>query len=344
MKFKDTIRKHIKLTISLLLILLILISSVFWIPKTVPYIIYKTTSWQKNQVVSIISGVDFANEVITDDVSVGSGFVFEILPTKSQHHPHGGALVMTAAHNINSENFLLIEANNAIRIAELVYSDPSTDIAILLVPEIADWNKAYKIVPSDTLKIGDDISCICSPKTAYLNNTKLEGKITNLKVNGISNQYLTMTDLPLSPGCSGSPIFNKRGQVVGMNAFKSTEFGTEGMSFAITSEKLLKAIENYKNGVAPPDYGIELTPSITAQYRNPAPGGLGGMLTVKSVSDTSVFKGQLEPGDKIQNVGKSIVYTIADFYENLTPGATILLYRGDKTIQLKYNGNSVDTL
>ena len=79
MKFKDTIRKHIKLTISLLLILLILNSSVFWIPKTVPYIIYKTTSWQKNQVVSIISGVDFANEVITDDVSVGSGFVFEIL-------------------------------------------------------------------------------------------------------------------------------------------------------------------------------------------------------------------------------------------------------------------------
>ena len=335
---KENIKKHKTLIVLLLLLIVVLISAAIFLPGKIKRVIAENTSWQDNPAVAIISGVDFENEVLTDDVNAGSGFVFEILPPENPNNPYGSALVMTTAHNINSDNIMLVLSDNSIRSAELVYRDGNLDIAILSVPEVSPWNKAYTIAETDSLKISDDIYCICSPKTAYLNNTRLEGKITNLNVNGISNQYLIMTDLPLSPGCSGSPILNKKGQVIGMNAFKSTEFGTEGMSFAISSEKLLKAVDNYKNGIVPLDYGIELTPSITAQYRNPAPAGLqGSFLTVKSISETSVFKDILQIGDGIQSVNNTLVYTTADFYENLTSDAVLFIKRGDEYLQLKCN-------
>lgn len=261
--------------------------------------------------VSIYCGENVETKVYSDEDIVGSGFICD------------KNMVMTAYHNLVGstgdivKNCYVITYDGYWHRADVVYTDPDFDIAILL----AGTSKYPKLKLSEsTPRIGDAVYTSCTPKTIYLGNTFLKGSVSNTKVNGLANQYLFMTDMPLSPGCSGSPVVDKYNRVIGMYAFKSTEFGTEGLSFSIYGDKLCKAYKDYKNTLKNKesqqiDYGIEFEIREKSQYGRLNEAGI----YVKSISETSVFKDtKLKPGDLILTIDGEDVYTSADFYEKWT--------------------------
>lgn len=150
-------------------------------------------------------------------------------------------------------------------------------------------------------------------------------------INGLTNQYLLMTDLPLSPGCSGSPIVDDNNRVVGMNAFKSTDFGTEALSFAIYSDKLLRVLEDFDNRLSftlkekVEKIGIEFV--VTDRVSK----GLIDTTSVpiKSILDDSIFKdSELKAGYEIYMIDSEPILTADDFYEKWKPGC-VITYRID---------------
>lgn len=260
--------------------------------------------------VSLISGVDIQKSTVTGNVAVGSGFFYD------------KGLILTANHNIVNKCFAVTFDGNIYE-TEVMYSDDINDIAILKI----DTNKypCLKITKGE-FKINQDIRCICTPKTIFLKNTMLDGKITNININGLSNQYLLQTDLPLSPGCSGSPVVDKKGHVIGMNAFKSTEFATESLSYAIFGDKLVEAIESFENNKSPIRYDIIFGENFNNQYGLFLESGI----TVNKIEETSVLNGYFLVNDIIKSIDGKDIFTKADFYENFKFGSTIRLVRDDE--------------
>ena len=324
--FKEQLRKHRLIIIAVPVLAVICIALAVFLSGQKARNIKKLQSGT----VSIVCGLDRKTGQLTDDVSVGSGFIFDYASPNKATDNTGTLFVLTANHNITSDNLLVrfnvdyTQFKDSWYTPEVVYSDPTFDVAILsftVSEHDAIIKNVLKIAESSNVKEGDTVYCSCTPKTPFLQSTLLDGKITKTSVNGLANQYLIMTDLPLSPGCSGSPIMNGKGEIIGMNCFESTEFGTEGMSFAIYAERLNKIIDNYKNGVRPVDYGLEFEANFTgsdyAMFDYPG-------LIIKSISDTSYFKNtDLKVGDKIQSLNGNMLFTAADFYENLAPGTSI---------------------
>ncbi|HNX05840.1 MAG TPA: trypsin-like peptidase domain-containing protein, partial [Opitutales bacterium] len=60
----------------------------------------------------------------------------------------------------------------------------------------------------------------------------------------INGNLLIQTTAQISPGNSGGPLFNMRGEVVGVNNLKVVGFGAEGLAFAVPSETLRDFIEH----------------------------------------------------------------------------------------------------
>jgi len=57
---------------------------------------------------------------------------------------------------------------------------------------------------------------------------------------------LVQADLSSSMGFSGGPLINSEGKVIGMNSYKSSEPGSEGLTFSIKAEDLKYAIRNFE--------------------------------------------------------------------------------------------------
>ena len=87
---------------------------------------------------------------------------------------------------------------------------------------------------SNQLKVGEWVAAIGSP--FGLDNTVTAGIVSALSRNLPTDQYMPFiqTDVAVNPGNSGGPLFNMKGEVVGINSqIFSTSGGFMGLSFAI---------------------------------------------------------------------------------------------------------------
>ncbi len=281
-------------------------------------ILYNRTNTNKiyKSCVTVYCGTDVSTNISSDDNVVGSGFFC------------GDGAVMTSYHNLVGtdgnlvKDCYVITYDGVMHKADITYTDPDFDIAILTAS-----NRYPSLKLSDRApKINESIYSCSTPKSIHLRNTFTQGKITKTSINGLANQYLIMSDMKLSPGCSGSPVVDKHNKVIAMNAFKSTEYGTEGLSFSIYGNKLIDAYNNYKNIINKInktdniDYGIEFEASKNAQIGILNTPGI----TITSITDSSVLKNsRLKTGDTIVAIDNENIYTAADFYEKLNEGSVI---------------------
>jgi serine protease Do/serine protease DegQ len=120
--------------------------------------------------------------------------------------------------------------------AEVIGSDPETDIAVLRVdPEsLVD----IPIGDSEAVEVGDFVIAIGNP--FGLGHTVTSGIVSALGRTGISrNGYedFIQTDASINPGNSGGALVNMRGELVGINsAIISRTGGNVGIGFAVPSE------------------------------------------------------------------------------------------------------------
>lgn len=124
--------------------------------------------------------------------------------------------------------------------ALLVGFDASSDVALLKID--AAGLPAAEFASSSTLMVGDSVAAIGNPLGQNLSLTMTRGIVSALNreisYNG-TTMSLIQTDASINEGNSGGPLFNERGQVVGITNMKMISnlgSGIEGLGFAIPSD------------------------------------------------------------------------------------------------------------
>tara|TARA_R110002012_G_scaffold23885_3_gene80606 strand:+ start:11003 stop:12427 length:1425 start_codon:yes stop_codon:yes gene_type:complete len=154
--------------------------------------------------------------------SLGSGFVIS-----------EDGYVMTNAHVVQDADEILVRLNDRRELtAELIGSDPQTDVALLKID--ASDLPTLSLGDSDELKVGEWVAAIGSP--FGFDHSVTAGIVSAINRTLPRDAYVPFiqTDVAINPGNSGGPLFNLDGQVVGINSQIFTRSGGfMGLSFAI---------------------------------------------------------------------------------------------------------------
>jgi len=152
----------------------------------------------------------------------GSGFIAS---------PDG--LVLTNAHVVGGADKITVKLVDRREFdAKLVGIDEQTDVAVLRID--AKDLPAVKIGNANDLKVGEWVIAIGSP--FGFENTVTSGIVSGKSRSLPDGTYVPFiqTDVAVNPGNSGGPLFNMKGEVVGINSqIFSRTGGYMGLSFAI---------------------------------------------------------------------------------------------------------------
>jgi serine protease Do/serine protease DegQ len=157
----------------------------------------------------------------------------------------GSGVIVDADNGYIITNHHVVENADVIQIstidgevfdAEIVGSDPATDIAIIKVD--ADGLVDMPIGDSESVRVGDFVLAIGNP--FGLSHTVTSGIVSALGRTGISRdgyEDFIQTDASINPGNSGGALVNLRGELVGINsAIISRTGGNVGIGFAVPTE------------------------------------------------------------------------------------------------------------
>ena len=154
--------------------------------------------------------------------SLGSGFVIS-----------NDGYILTNAHVVDAAEEITVKLNDKREFkAKVIGADRRTDIALLKID--ASGLQAVRFGDPGRLKVGEWVVAIGSP--FGFENTVTAG-IVSAKGRSLPQENFVpfiQTDVAVNPGNSGGPLFNLRGEVVGINSqIYSRTGGFMGLSFAI---------------------------------------------------------------------------------------------------------------
>ena len=220
--------------------------------------------------------------------SLGSGFII---------NPQG--LIITNNHVIEEADKITIVLFDEREFeAQVIGRDAKTDLALLKV----QTNVALPTVPlgdSSTLRIGEWVMAIGNPfglsHTVTVGIVSAKGRIIG------AGQYddFIQTDASINPGNSGGPLFNTRGEVIGINT--AIIAGGTGIGFAIPvnlAKELLPQLHD-KGKVTRGWLGVmiqKVTPELAQSFRIQQP---NGALVADVIEGSPAAKGGLQRGDVI---------------------------------------------
>lgn len=148
--------------------------------------------------------------------------------------------------------------------AEVVGVDKGNDLAVLKI-DIGgrNWNVPYSIKTS-TSRVGEDCFALGFPLTSTMG---LEIKLTNGIISALSGYKGEVStyqiSVPVQPGNSGGPVFNKRGELIGIINAKHN--GAENVSYAIKTSYLNNLIESITSKRILPSTNILSSKSLPDQ-------------------------------------------------------------------------------
>jgi serine protease Do len=154
--------------------------------------------------------------------SLGSGFIIS-----------GDGYILTNAHVVDAAEEITVKLNDKREFkAKVIGADRRTDIALLKIE--ASGLQAVRFGDPGRLRVGEWVVAIGSP--FGFENTVTAG-IVSAKGRSLPQENFVpfiQTDVAVNPGNSGGPLFNMRGEVVGINSqIYSRTGGFMGLSFAI---------------------------------------------------------------------------------------------------------------
>ncbi|WP_249693956.1 DegQ family serine endoprotease [Stappia sp. WLB 29] len=165
--------------------------------------------------------------------SLGSGFVVDAEE----------GIIITNNHVIEGADEITANFNDGSKLAaEVIGRDSKTDIAVLKVKPEAPL-KAVSFGDSKSLRVGEWVMAIGNP--FGLGGTVTTGIVSarNRNINSGPYDNYIQTDASINRGNSGGPLFNRNGEVIGINtAIISPSGGSIGIGFAIPSETATKVI------------------------------------------------------------------------------------------------------
>lgn len=147
--------------------------------------------------------------------------------------------LLTAYHVINDVRSIdVILSNGTTSEAELVVYDAFHDVALLKIR--GSGYDALPIGNSQSAGLGTDVFTIGTPSDLELGQSVSKGIVSGKrKVEEIT--YI-QTDVSVSPGNSGGPLINPKGEIIGIIQKKLIGNGIEGIGFALPIETVLKQL------------------------------------------------------------------------------------------------------
>ncbi len=226
--------------------------------------------------------------------SLGSGFIVS-----------ADGLILTNHHVVDGASEIIVRFSDRRElVAELVGSDPRSDLAVLKV-ETDDDLPTVEIGSSEVLRVGEWVLAIGSPfgfdysVTAGIVSAKGRSLPTRQNENYVP--YI-QTDVAINPGNSGGPLFNLDGQVIGINAqIYSNSGGFMGVSFAIPIDVAMDVAQQLQDagrvsrgwlGVMIQEVNRDLAESFGLDRPH-------GALISRVIPDTPAAQGGLVEGDII---------------------------------------------
>ena len=229
----------------------------------------------------------------------GSGFIVS-----------SDGIILTNAHVVRDAKEVTVKLTDRREFrAKVLGSDPKTDVAVLRID--AKNLPVVALGKTSELRVGEWVLAIGSP--FGFENTVTAG-VVSAKGRSLPDDSAVpfiQTDVAVNPGNSGGPLFNARGEVVGINSqIYSRTGGYQGVSFAIPIDIASKIkdqivatgkVEHARLGVAVQ----EVNQSFADSFKLDKPEG-ALVSTVEKGSPAD--KAGLQPGDVIRKVnGQPIV-------------------------------------
>ncbi len=164
--------------------------------------------------------------------ALGSGFVIS-----------SDGFIVTNNHVIDGADEIMIEFFEGFELpAELIGTDPRTDIALLKV----EPDRPLEFVPfgdSDIARVGDWVMAIGNPLGQGFSVSAGIISARNRELNGAYDDFI-QTDAAINRGNSGGPLFNMDGEVVGVNtAILSPNGGSIGIGFSMSSNVVTRVVD-----------------------------------------------------------------------------------------------------
>jgi serine protease Do len=263
--------------------------------------------------------------------ALGSGFVIS-----------ENGMILTNNHVVEKATEIKIKLQTGKEYdAKLVGRDPKTDLALIQVKPDKDFPAPAQLGDSDAMRVGDWVMAVGNP--FGLGHTVTTGIISaksRILGAGPYDDFL-QTDAAINPGNSGGPLFNMKGQVIGINTAIIAQ--GQGIGFAIPinmANELLPQLE--KGKVIRGWIGVmiqDITPELAKSF---------GLKSAKGVLVSDIVKGSpaqkagLQTGDVILRFdGKEVenAHKLSQMAAATAPNTTIkidLLRKGKaETVSLE---------
>jgi serine protease Do len=235
--------------------------------------------------------------------SLGSGFVID-----------AAGYVLTNAHLVGDGRDIVVRlADRREFEATVVGADPLSDIALLRIA--ASGLQAAKLGDPAKLRPGEWVAAIGSPYG-------LERSITAGIVSAVGRTLpeesfvpFIQTDVAVNPGNSGGPLFNLRGEVVGVNSvIYSDTGGYQGVSFAIPIDVAMDVAAQLRahGKVTRGRIGVrlqEVNAELAKAFKLPR---TAGALVVEVFRHGAAERAAIVPGDVVVRFGGKAVESDAD--------------------------------
>jgi serine protease Do len=229
---------------------------------------------------------------------IGSGFIVS-----------ADGIVLTNAHVVQNASEVMVKLTDRREFkAKVIGVDPQTDVAVLKID--AKNLPAVKLAKTDDVRVGEWVVAIGSP--FGFENTVTSG-IVSAKSRALPDgSYVPFlqTDVAVNPGNSGGPLFNMKGEVIGINSqIYSRSGGYQGVSFAIPIDTAVNVKDQLvQNGkVQRGRLGIsiqEVNQSLAGSFGLPK---AGGALVANVERGSPAEKAGLKSGDVVLKIdGKDI--------------------------------------
>jgi len=238
-----------------------------------------------------------------DRRGAGSGFIFE-----------SDGYIITNHHVIEGADEIIVRlADRREFEAELIGSDPQSDVALLKIDE--KNLPTLKFGDSKSLRAGEWVVAIGSPfnfdQSVTAGIVSAKGRSNN------AQQYVPFiqTDVAINRGNSGGPLLNLDGEVIGINSWiLSSSGGYIGLSFSIPIETASGAVDQLREHgkVSRGLMGVQVGP-VTREYAEAmnlkrSAGALVNDVTV----DGAAERAGIQPGDVILEFDGEVVEAWGD--------------------------------
>lgn len=236
--------------------------------------------------------------------SLGSGFIVD-----------QDGYIITNHHVVKDADEILVRLSDRRElVAKLIGSDERSDIALLKID--ADSLPVVKVGNSDKIKVGEWAMAIGSP--FGFDHSVSVGIVSAIGRNNLPNSNYVpfiQTDVAINPGNSGGPLFNLKGEVIGINSQIYTRTGGfMGLSFSIPINVAMNVVEQIKKdghvtrgwlGVLIQEVNRELAESFNMKQPR-------GAAVLKVLDDSPASAAGFKVGDVIVKFGNKEIYRSSD--------------------------------